>query len=315
MTGAAWLPPGQLHTLRAGPLTLRVAPAAGGRLASLTSTDASGRATDWLVPMPPDSLRDGFGGHAWPKAGCYPLVPFSNRIRNGRFSWDGRDVVLAPHTGQAHAMHGLGHVRAWDVASQTIDRITLTLRHRPHHPVSSDWPWPFFAMQTLRLTSQGLGAQLLLRNDGTTTMPAGGGFHPFIARRPGARLGFDASFMWPADQGGVATHREPVGERESFREGRPLPQTGCSVYYSGWTRQARLSCPDGSGLALRVGAGLDHLILHAPADCGYVCLEPVSHVADAVNLAARGHAGTGLRALAPGQAMRWRMLLRIDPPG
>ncbi len=88
-------------------------PAAGGRIAALASVDADGRRTDWLAPMPASCLRDGFDGLAWPKAGCYPLLPFSNRIRGGRFQWAGREVCLAPHPGRpmrctGSRMHGRG---------------------------------------------------------------------------------------------------------------------------------------------------------------------------------------------------------------
>lgn len=312
MSGDRWLPPGAVHTLRAGPLALRVAPAAGGRLASLTSTDATGRSTDWLAPMPADSLAEGFDADLWPKAGCYPLLPFSNRIRDGRFVWDDTEIVLTPHSGQVHAMHGVGHRRAWQVVHQAVDRMTMRLRHAP---TPGEWPWPFEAVQRLRLTPAGLLAELALRNEGGSRMPVGGGFHPFLARRPGMRLRFDASHRWPADADGVATHRVDVDARSGFGQERPLPEGGCSVYYSGWPRHARLACPDGGSLTLRAGAGLDHLVLHAPADCDYFCVEPVSHVADAINLAARGHAGTGLRTVAPGEAVRWRMVLRIDTAG
>ncbi len=82
MTLETWLAPGPVHTLRAGVLMMDVAPAA--------------------------CLHDGFNGLAWPKAGCYPLLPFSNRIRDGRFLWGGREIRLAPHPGQAtrHAWRG-----------------------------------------------------------------------------------------------------------------------------------------------------------------------------------------------------------------
>ncbi len=92
------------------------------------------------------------------------------------------------------------------------------------------------------------------------------------------------------------------------------PTADLSVYYSGWKRQATLRRADGATLTLRAAEPLEHLILHAPGGCDFVCLEPVSHVADAVNLCARGWEGTGLRALAPGESVTFRMQWLIEVP-
>lgn len=303
-----WLASGPLHTLHAGAHTLTVAPAAGGRMATFSTARADGHVIDWLAPMPWQALEQGFDGFQWPKAGSYPLLPFSNRIREGRFRWDGRDIDLPAHPGQAHAMHGFGHASPWTVVEQGRDRIVMALVHAP---AGGDWPWAVSACQTLRLTEDGLDAELAIRNDGETAMPAGGGFHPFFARSPGMRLQFDAMHMWPADAGGVATGRTVVGNRERFLRERHLPDADLSVYYSGWKRAATLKRPDGAALTLRAGDGLDHLVLHAPGGCDFVCVEPVSHVADAVNLSARGWEGTGLRRLAPGDTAAWRMQWQV----
>jgi len=309
---AAWLAPGPAHTLRAGALTMDVAPAAGGRIASLASAGEGGQRTDWLAPMSEACLRDGFDGMVWPKAGCYPLLPFSNRIREGRFLWAGREIRLAPHPGQAHAMHGVAHARAWAVEQLEASSIVLGLRYVPEARHLAGWAWPFTATQTLTLSPSGLDAVMTLRNDGDDAMPAGGGFHPYFTRTPGTRVQFDAATMWPTDTGEVAIRREPITPREDFRSGRVLPHAALSVYYSDWRQCAVISLDNGSTLTLSAEDPLDHFILHAPQGQPYFCLEPVSHVADAINLAQQGWEGTGLRVLAPGEALRLRMQLRID---
>ncbi|WP_019450044.1 aldose 1-epimerase [Cupriavidus sp. BIS7] len=304
-----WFPPVPRHTLQAGRHTLTVAPAAGGRMASFTTTRADHSVIDWLAPMPEHAMSEGFPAYAWPKAGSYPLLPFSNRIRDARFHWQGRTIVLPAHPGQPHAMHGFGHVRAWTVAEQGTSSITLTLGHTP---AGDDWPWPLTARQVLALTPDGLDATLTIRNDGNSTMPVGGGFHPFFARVPGLRIQFDAAHMWPADAGGVAIGRTEVGGHECFASERQLPDTDLSVYFSGWTRTAIVQRPDGARLTMRADAGLEHFVLHAPGHSDFVCLEPVSHVADAVNLAASGWEGTGLREIGPGESVSFHMRWLIE---
>lgn len=309
MMSAAWLAPGPVHRLHAGGLTMDVAPAAGGRIASLASAGEGGQRIDWLAPMSEPCLRDGFDGLAWPKAGCYPLLPFSNRIRDGRFVWGGREIRLAPHPGQPHAMHGLAHARAWAVEQLTASSIVLGLRYVPD---VDNWPWAFTATQTLVLGPEGLEAVMTLRNDGSDDMPAGGGFHPYFVRTPGMHVRFTAETMWPTDAGEVAIRSEPITAREDFSNTRALPDDALSVYYSNWRQQAVISRADGATLAMRADDPLDHFILHAPRGQPYFCLEPVSHVADAVNLAEQGWEGTGLRVLAPGETLRLRMQLRIE---
>ncbi|CAJ0818706.1 aldose 1-epimerase [Ralstonia flaminis] len=309
MQSQTWLAPGPVHTLRAGALTMTVAPAAGGRIASLASAGEGGQRIDWLAPMSEACLRDGFDGLAWPKTGCYPLLPFSNRIRDGRFVWAGREIRLTPHPGQPHAMHGVAHARAWAVEQLTASSIVLGLRYVPE---VDNWPWAFTATQTLVLSPEGLEAVLTLRNEGSDDMPAGGGFHPYFVRTPGMHVRFAAETMWPTDAGEVAIRSEPITAREDFSNARALPGDALSVYYSNWQQQAVVSRADGATLTLRADDPLDHFILHAPSGQPYFCMEPVSHVADAVNLAEQGCKGTGLRVLMPGQTLRLRMQLRIE---
>ncbi len=161
------------------------------------------------------------------------------------------------------------------------------------------------------LTPDGLHAEMVLRNAGDSAMPAGGGFHPYFARTPGMRVQFEADTVWPVDAGEVATGRQPISRREDFRDAHPLPAESFSVYYSGWRQLAEVRHASGAVLTLRADDPLDHFILHAPGGADYFCLEPVSHVADAINLAAQGWDGTGLRALAPGEALHLRMRLLL----
>ncbi len=49
-------------------------------------------------------------------AGCYPLVPFSNRIGHATLVWQGREHPLGRNNGEEpHAIHGVGWQRPWTV--------------------------------------------------------------------------------------------------------------------------------------------------------------------------------------------------------
>lgn len=78
MTHLQVLPETHLHH---GTLQAMLAPAAGGRIARLFSTHAAtGHTTEWLVPLSDAVRNTGFESTSWPKAGLYPLIPYSNRI-------------------------------------------------------------------------------------------------------------------------------------------------------------------------------------------------------------------------------------------
>ncbi len=104
-------------SLRAGRLAVELAPQAGGSIARFRHGDA-----DLLRPMAADAMASGRGN----QAACYPLVPFSNRIANGRLVFDGQAFKLeANWPGVRHPMHGEGWARAWTWRATTGRALTL----------------------------------------------------------------------------------------------------------------------------------------------------------------------------------------------
>src|SRR5688572_20132718 len=95
-----------LVALTAGRLELVLAPEVGGSIASF----------DWLENGPKISiLRRSEGEPANVlEAASFPLVPFSNRIRNGRFSFRHHNVTLAANmTEDPSPLHGQGWLAPW----------------------------------------------------------------------------------------------------------------------------------------------------------------------------------------------------------
>jgi galactose mutarotase-like enzyme len=85
-----------------------------------------------------------------------------------------------------------------------------------------------------------------------------------------------------------------------------LAASEITLFRSEWEGELWLHHRGGGALRLVSGQGLRHLVVHRPAGAPYVCIEPVSHVADGFNLHRRGIAGTGTRILQPGQSMHGR---------
>uniref|UniRef100_UPI003BEF32E3 aldose 1-epimerase n=1 Tax=Burkholderia arboris TaxID=488730 RepID=UPI003BEF32E3 len=304
-----WLTFERIHILNSGRLLLGLAPTAGGRMMFLKSVRDTGEVLDWLAPVSDRSIAEGFDSRIWPKAGSYPLLPFSNRIRVGRFDWQGRQITLATPDGLRHPMHGIAHRRPWRLESATATVATLDFRYTPE---AGEWPWPFFASQTFTISADAVDVLMTLRNDGETRMPAGGGFHPYFRRTSGTRIRFAATDHWVIDDDEIATCRVDVVGAADFSSLRALPGQGLSVYYGGWQRGVQIRREDGSCLSMTADAPLEHLVLHAPEESGYFCAEPVTHVSDAVNLSAQGWDRTGLRVLEPGETLRLKIRIAIQ---
>ncbi|MGB6242416.1 MAG: aldose epimerase [Castellaniella sp.] len=288
--------PQQCLTLTQGPHRLRVGPAAGGRILDWIS-ELPGGPRDWLVPI----QAQAWPAHEWPKGGLFPLSPFSNRIRNARLHWADREIRIQPLHGQAHALHGQAQRMAWDVLDATASQATLSTRLLAGE---DGWPWAWSLQQTIRLSADGqLDIELALRNDDTQPMPAGLGLHPYFTASSVHTL---AGKDWAHDQE-LALFPRPNRQTRWQRSDHTW-----TTFLSGWPGQADIIWSDGPGLTLQARGPLDHLVLHCNAG-RYLCVEPATHVCDAVNLAAAGIPGTGLQTLAPGETLTVGMTLSIRP--
>lgn len=177
------MPPGRLHWLRAGPLEVALAPEAGGRIAHLRY-----HGVEWLIG--PD---DGWPATiAW---GCYPMVPWAGRVRAGRFAFNGEAIALPANFG-AHAIHGTGFSRPWQLDSLEPDAATLSLAL----PEDGYWPFGGLATQTVQLQPNKLRLQLAVQA-GAHAMPAVLGWHPWF-RKPDT-LTFAPEAMYPRDAEGI----------------------------------------------------------------------------------------------------------------
>jgi aldose 1-epimerase len=89
---------------------------------------------------------------------------------------------------------------------------------------------------------------------------------------------------------------------------------GCDTYLSQWEGRATLHWPDGHQLALHADPAFAHLVVYTAPGSGFLCVEPVTNVADAFNLAAGGDTRTGMRVLEPGERFSATALLGLAVP-
>lgn len=269
---------------------------AGGCITAY-ATETGARRLDWFRPATPEAVaaRDPL------RMGCYPLVPFSNRIRDGRFRFGRHSVVLPQNMpGQRHAIHGHGFQQPWSVTARSETALSLAYTHAP-----DAWPFDYEAWQRFTLAGPRLSIEIGLRNTGDEPMPAGIGLHPYIQREPEMRLAASVTGVWLGDAEVMPTgHSAPPPAAMDLNATPRVDDLVLDNCYTGWDHRARLEWPEWrASLDIEATPPLDFLVVYAPAARHVLCVEPVSHVIDAINLAAQGVPNTGARKLAPGETL------------
>jgi aldose 1-epimerase len=105
------------------------------------------------------------------------LIPWPNRIRDGRYTFDGTSQQL-PLTEPArhNASHGLARYVPWVLVDHKADSVTNRIRIHPQ----PGWPGTLESTITHQLSQDGLTVTVEATNAGTTDLPFGYGAHPYL---------------------------------------------------------------------------------------------------------------------------------------
>lgn len=277
--------------LQAGPLVCEVEPALGGCIAGL-----------WHAGAP--VLRSTHAPLATARqSGCYPLVPFSNRIAQAQLQWQGTLYPLVRNNGdEPHAIHGVGWQRPWQVLDAGEQFVLLSYEHR----ADGSWPFAFDSSQSFRLSADALELTLSVTNQSGGPAPAGLGWHPFFVKRGDAHLSFTAAGRWEMGTDKLPTQRLPSSGIDA--NVATLDVDHC---FDGWDGTAVLR--DGT-FALRVSSNLTRLVAFTTPARDVIAIEPVSHVNNAPALVAQGSDASelGLVTLGPGESLSAQMTIAVE---
>jgi len=279
-------------TLTAGDWSAQVAPAIGGALLSL-----SFKGEPILRPTSVDAVA---ATDVRLTAG-YPMIPYANRIDHGRFEFAGVAHQLdAGFIGAPHSIHGLAWRRAWSVKTVDPGACALSLRHQPTGPADPDWPFAFEASEQFVLTASGLTVRMAMTNLEPSPAPAGLGFHTYFRRRPGETLAFGAKGAWRNGPDMLPAGRQG-GRGWNYADGRALGSNEIDNDFAGWGGLARMEAPSGVSVRLRANRTFGALRLYTPVGRDFYAVEPVSHLANAINRPdLKDH---GMTVLAPGATL------------
>jgi aldose 1-epimerase len=198
-------------------------------------------------------LLDGYPANEMATSGRgQVLMPWPNRVRDGRYTFDGREHQLSlDEVELGNAIHGLVRWVAWTVRERAPGRVVMEhhLRPRPGYPFALDLSIDY------SLSEDGLAVATEAINVGASSCPFGGGAHPWLTvgtpTIDPATLRIPAAVAMWSDERSIPVRSGPVdGTDLDFRAGRPI---GATEIDNGWTKIER----DADGIA--------HVGLEGPA--------------------------------------------------
>jgi aldose 1-epimerase len=181
-----------------------------------------------------------------------PLMPWPNRLRGGRYPWDGADLQVAVNeVDKGNASHGLVRWANWSAHDVSDPGVTMLLRLH----ASSGYPFVLDLAMRYELSSSGLTVTTTATNVGANPAPFGAGFHPYVTA--GAGLVDECELVVPAatslvsDEQLIPTGAESVdGSPYDFREPRRIGATVIDTCFTDLARAdgrttVTLTGPDG----------------------------------------------------------------------
>jgi aldose 1-epimerase len=288
-----------LLTLACGPLELQLVPPLGGSIARFDYCTDIGK----KIPC----LRGVEGEEASAlDCGSFPLVPFSNRIRGGRFTFRGREIVLRPNlAGDPSPLHGHGWLVPWDIVSAEAAAAELAFRHEP-----GEWPWAYEARQHFALDANGLTAILSCTNQSDAPMPCGLGHHPYFPCTAETRVDTGVGCAWTIDDKVLPVEKVPAEGRYDLRH-RLVCGQDLDNGFGDWSGLARIATP---GRPFRIelsSPDARFFQIYSPASGGFFVAEPVGHANAALNEPEEDWAALGLGILEPGETMSLTMRIEV----
>ena len=235
------------------------------------------------------------------------LLPWPNRVRDGRYPWAGKTQQLVLSEPPRHnASHGLARYAPWTVVEHGESHVVcaFTVFTQP------GWPGVLHAQLTYRLTDDGLHLTLEASNVGDADVPFGYGAHPYLTVGEDAvdevQVTLPAASRLEVDDRLLPVAISPVdGTDLDLRDGSAIGDRVLDTAYTDLAREA-----DG-GWRVVLQRGDRRAELWADASFGWaqvftgekrrdvgLAVEPMTCGPDAFN---EGPTHDGMRVLAPGE--------------
>ncbi|MEL4505693.1 aldose 1-epimerase family protein [Luteococcus sp. H138] len=245
------------------------------------------------------------------------LMPWPNRIRDGKWSLVGTDYQLPVNEPErGNAIHGLVKDLLWTTVEQGDEHLTQRLLLEP----SDGWPGTLELLVTHQLSEAGLGIEVTARNLGESAAPFGYAAHPYLLPPDGEESVDDDLLVLPfarrleSDDRLLPVQLHDVAGTVFDRRG-PLPVAGLELDTAFTTAvvadgkwQAVLQ-GESFRTVLWAGEEMDWLQVYTPGDRCSIAIEPMTVGPDAYN---PGPTHDDLVLLQPGESFSCRWGLRSE---
>ncbi|ULL18405.1 aldose 1-epimerase [Paenibacillus sp. H1-7] len=300
------------YTLENDKLIVSICPAIGNNVYSIW--DKTLQREMLRVPAAPSDLAE------QPVQYGTPVLMPPNRIREGRFQFDGRSYQFDINHATGNHIHGMLRSQSWAVvASGERDGklfITSSIRLADDANVQRQYPHALELELTYELEGSRLSHKLKVVNNGTTAAPFGYGLHTWFlldGEPESWKLQLPVSSIWELDELNVPTgNLVPLGTYDALLEGDVLKghnmdtvfQIGdhpCIAVLSKDTVEIRYSGSDLFKQWVIFTKGEAH---------DFICLEPYTWVTNAPNIDLPAEV-TGLRGIEPGESLELEVTLEV----
>lgn len=287
-----------LHRLQNAHWQVGVLPETGGSIA-YARVRYNGVWLDIMRPTPEADYDNSS------KCSSFIMLPWANRIRAGKFSFEGQDYQLDTTPDDGTARHGDVRKRIWEIEEFHSDHLRLAFDSSAHHQLN--FPFAFSAVAEYTVEEGVFTLSLTLKNDDTRRMPAGFGHHPYFVRASGdnapllhvpCHRHFELHDAMPT---AAAVALPPEIDFRSLRALDPkqkldhllterMPDDPLRIVYPAWQ----------FALEMRCDRLFKHVILFTPDEAS-VAIEPMTIANDGFNLMQQGIEGHGTFILEPGE--------------
>ncbi|APZ92146.1 aldose 1-epimerase [Fuerstiella marisgermanici] len=245
------------------------------------------------------------------------LFPFPNRIRSGRYSWDGKDYELPEslvgYEGSGNAIHGFCLDRPWRIVSQTESSVTGVFQTSKDAPERLPlWPADAEIEICYSLNNACLRADIEVGNPSDTPLPWGFGTHAYFKLPLSRNSDADKCAVYaPVKKTWELNGCLPTGQILDPPKDAQLDRSPYfgdlkvdDVYTSVESSNGVVECKvtdEQAGLQMiqRCDDSFREIVAFTPPWATAVCLEPYTCTTDAINLQQQG-VDAGLQVLEPG---------------
>ena len=176
-------------------LRCEIDPESGASITML-AMKPGGRWVPIMRPTPPEAIAN----RATSDMSCFVLLPYSNRIKDAEFRFEGESYKLQPNTPEGHTIHGDVRKRPWQVSESDPGCVRLRFESRTFPDIN--FPFPFNANLSYEIHESTFRVELELENSAPEECPRAWGSTPTTVEpcstpmnTPKCRPGYPAN-MW-----------------------------------------------------------------------------------------------------------------------